>query len=207
AMRAVLVPTAARPECRALLATAFRLAARLGADVLGRHFRPLPLEPGDWDMADLWTMNQRAAWAVPIGAEAERAAEAAERLFRSYADDAGYPISDAPGSRARPHASWQALDGAPFELMPAVGGASDLIVVSRASERGGEKAWIVLMSALLDSLRPVLVLPHQGEPPPVRRIAIAWNAGRTETLAVHAALPLLKAAEDVVLLTVGASRK
>src|SRR5690606_13799083 len=203
----ILVPTADRPECRALLSTAFRLGVRLGADVLGRHFRPVPLEPGDWDMADLWSMNQRAAWAMPIAEEADRAADAAEQLFRSYADGAGYPVSVAAGTPDRPHASFQALDGAPFELMSAVGGASDLIVVSRAAERGGEKAWIVLMSALLDSLRPVLVLPHQGEPPPVRRIAIAWNAGRTETLAVHAALPLLKAAEDVVLLTVGASRK
>ena len=206
-MRAILVPTADRPECRALLATAFRLGAQLGADVLGRHFRPVPLEPGNWDMADLWTMSRRGAWVVPIGEEAERAAAAAERLFRAYADDAGYPVTDAPGSRERPHASWRALDGAPHELMSAVGGASDLIVVSRPAEHGGEKAWMVLISALLDSLRPVLVLPHRGEAAPVRRIAIAWNAGRTETLAVHASLPLLEAAEDVVLITVGGGRR
>src|SRR5690606_34975001 len=87
------------------------------------------------------------------------------------------------------------------------GGASGLLVDSRPAEPGSEKACLVLLSALLDSLRPVLVLPHRGEAAPVRRIAIAWNAGRTETLAVHASLPLLEAAEDVVLITVGGGRR
>lgn len=206
-MRAILVPTADRPECKALLESTFDLAKRLRSDVLGRHFRPVPLEPGDWDMADLWTMNQRSAWALPAGEEAQRAAQAAERLFRSYAEQAGYPVSAEPGSSERPHASWAALDGSPPDLMGATGGASDLIVVSRAPERGGEKAWTVLMSALLDSLRPVLVLPQESKPIAARRIAVAWNAGRTETLALHAALPLVKAADDVVLLTVGEGKR
>ena len=90
--------------------------------------------------------------------------------------------------------------------MPSLGGMSDLIVVSRAPERGGEKAWIVLTSAVLESMRPVLVLPQKPSGTSARRIAIAWNRGPTETLALHAALPLVKAADDVVLLTVGQGR-
>lgn len=206
-MRSILVPTADRPECREALATAFELGARLGADVLGRHFRLGPLEPGNWDMVDLWTMNQRGTWPVMADADAVRAAEAAAQLFRTAAEQAGYPVVAEPGSRERPHASWEALDGSPPELMPAIGGSSDLLVVSRPPPRGGDKAWIVMMSALLDSLRPVLVLPQQGQRTTARRIAIAWNGGRTETLAVHAALPLVKAAEDVVLLTVAGGKR
>jgi nucleotide-binding universal stress UspA family protein len=200
-MRAILVPTADRPECHAALKTTFGLAKRLGADVVGCHFRPEPIEPGSWDMADLWAMNQRRVW--PAGSD-EAAVQAAQRLFESFAGDAGYPLSHEAGSAERPHASWEAVNGAPPDLMPVVGGASDMIVVSRAPERGGEKAWIVLMSALLDSLRPVLVLPQRATQVSARRIAVAWNSGRTETLALHSALPLVKAAEEVVLLTVGA---
>ncbi|HEX6993639.1 MAG TPA: universal stress protein [Gammaproteobacteria bacterium] len=202
-MRAILVPVADRPECRAALQTAFDLARRLGADVLGCHFRAAPIEPGDWDLADLWTMHPRRAWPVPDEDAAERDGEAARRLFESQAAAAGFTVSTEPGSRERPHACWEAVAGSPPDAMPAVGGSSDLIVVSRAPEHGGEKAWIVLTSALLDSLRPVLVLPQGPSGPIGRRVAVAWNRGRTETLALHAALPIVKAADDVVLLTAG----
>ena len=202
-MRAILVPVADRPECHAALDTAFDVATRLGADVLGCHFRAVPIEPGNWDLADLWTMQPRRAWPVLDEATAARAADAAKRLFESKAAAAGFPLSAEPGTAARPHACWEAIVGTPLDLMPAIGGSSDLIVVSRAPEHDGEKAWIVLTSALLDSLRPVLVLPQSPSGPIGRRIAIAWNRGRTETLALHAALPIVKAADDVVLITVG----
>jgi nucleotide-binding universal stress UspA family protein len=206
-MRAFFVPVADRPECHAALQTTFQVAKRVGADVLGCHFRPAPIEPGNWDLADLWTMNQRRVWPVPDDEAAERASLAAKGLFESLAAAAGFALSSEPGTPERPHACWEAVTGSPPDLMPAVGGSSDLIVVSRAPERGGEKAWIVLTSALLDSLRPVLVLPQAPTSTSARRIAIAWNRGRTETLAVHAALPLIKAADDVVLLTVGDSTR
>lgn len=202
-MRAILVPVADRPECREALQTTFELAARLGADVLGCHFRPEPIEPGNWDLADLWTMHQRRVWPIPDDEAVERAAQAAKRLFESLAEGAGFVVSSEPGTAERPHACWEAISGSPLDLMPAVGGSSDLVVVSRAPEHGGEKAWIVLTSALLESLRPVLVLPQAASGMQGRRIAIAWNRGRTETLALHSALPLVKAADDVVLLTVG----
>src|SRR5690606_30701486 len=115
-------------------------ARRLGADVLGCHFRPAPIEPGNWDMADLWTMNQRRVWPVMADEAGSRAAEAAKRLFESLAGDAGFVLSDEPGSRERPHAGWQTLTGSPPDLMPAVGGTSDMLVVSRPPARGGEKA-------------------------------------------------------------------
>ena len=206
-MRSILVPVADRPECHAALQTTFQLAKRLGADVLGCHFRPTPIEPGNWDMADLWTMNQRRVWPIPDDQAAERASQAAKGLFESLASNAGFAISAGPGTTEQPHACWEAVTGSPPDLMPEIGGASDLIVVSRAPERGGEKAWIVLTSALLDSLRPVLVLPQAPTATSARRIAIAWNRGRTETLALHAALPLVKAADDVVLLTAGQSTR
>ncbi len=206
-MRAILVPVADRPESRAALHTTFALATRLGADVLGAHFRPAPIEPGNWDLADLWTMNQNRAWPMMDDEAAERAAQAAKQLFESSAASAGFAVADQPGTAQRPNAYWEAITGSPPDLMPVLGGASDLIVVSHPSAHGGDKAWIVLTSALLESLRPVLVLPQAASDTSLRRVAVAWNRGRTETLAVHAGLPFLKAADDVVLLTVGQSSR
>src|SRR5690606_30787152 len=79
----------------------------------------------------------------------------------------------------------------------------DLLVVSRPRKGGGAKASLILMSALLNSGAPVLVLPQKPVKVDCKRIAIAWNRGRAETLLVHSSLPLLRAADDVVLISAG----
>lgn len=203
-MRSILVPVADRPECQAALRAVFDLARRLGADVVGAHFRAAPLEPGNWNMADLWAMNQRA-WPLPDKDIVERDAAGARNLFEAIAADRGFTSSRAPGTSSAPAARFAMLTGSPPDLMPSIGGTSDMIVVSRAPARGGEKAWIMLTSALLDSLRPVLVLPQAGRSVMAKRIAVAWNRGRMETLALHAALPLVKRADDVIVITAGDS--
>jgi nucleotide-binding universal stress UspA family protein len=207
-MRAIFVPVAARPECEVALETTFAMAQRLGSDVIGCHIRPAPTEPGDWDMADLWTMSRSSqSWPVGDEREQERAAQSAKDLFSAVAGRFGFDISDEPGTPERPRAHWQTRSGSPPDLMPTIGAASDMLVVSRPPERGGQKAWLVMTAALLDSRRPVLVLPQQKTNASGRRLAIAWNRGRMETLVVHSALPLIKAADDVVFLTAGSERR
>jgi len=56
---------------------------------------------------------------------------------------------------------------------------------------------------ILDSGRPVLVIPRSGPAEPLAtRIAVAWNASRESSRALHDSLPLLSRAEAVTLLTV-----
>ena len=53
--------------------------------------------------------------------------------------------------------------------------------------------------------RPMLVVPYAGHFETVgQRIVIAWNATREAARAVHDALPLLSAAETVIVLTIDA---
>ncbi|HVA13274.1 MAG TPA: universal stress protein [Stellaceae bacterium] len=56
---------------------------------------------------------------------------------------------------------------------------------------------------MLGSGRPVMVVPYAGQPRVVgRRVMIAWNGGREAARAVADALPLLKPAEAVTVLSV-----
>src|SRR5690606_33369891 len=112
-MRAILVPVADRPECHAALDVAFDVATRLGADVLGCRFRAVPIEPGNGDFAGRGARRPRRAWRALDEEAAARAAEAAKRLCEPKAATAGFPMSTEPGSRARPHACWEAIVGAP----------------------------------------------------------------------------------------------
>jgi len=206
-MRAIFIPVAARPECEVALRTMFAMARRLGSDVIGCHIQPPAVDPSDWSMADVWTMNTAQSWPVLTEAENAAAALAARELFESVAKSHKYRISEQAGTREQPCAHWETRTGSPPDLMPMIGAASDLIVVSRPPERGGHKAWQLMMGALLESSRPVLILPQEPTNMTGRRLAIAWNRGRMETFMLHAAMPLLKSADDIVFLTAGNEKK
>jgi nucleotide-binding universal stress UspA family protein len=56
---------------------------------------------------------------------------------------------------------------------------------------------------ILDSGRPVLVIPRTGPVGPLAtRVAVAWNASREASRALHDSLPILAGAEAVTLLSV-----
>lgn len=83
----------------------------------------------------------------------------------------------------------------------------DLAVIGQgASDRSGDYPQLpddLVERAILDSGRPVLVIPRSGKIEPLAtRIALAWNASREASRALHDSLPLLAAAEAVTLLSV-----
>lgn len=58
---------------------------------------------------------------------------------------------------------------------------------------------------LLQSGRPVLVMPSVGQYPTIgTNVLVAWNAGREAARALHDAMPLLESAANVEILTVRA---
>lgn len=78
---------------------------------------------------------------------------------------------------------------------------SDLTILPRPSGPGRVQADIVaLESALLDSGTPVLIVPPAMTTlPPAKRILLAWDGGQPALRAARSALPLLTAAEEVVV--------
>lgn len=80
----------------------------------------------------------------------------------------------------------------------------DLVVLGQPpeSERGRVPEDLV-QQVVLQSGRPVLVVPHFGElPVPGKRVLVAWTGSRAAARALHDALPLLEKAEEVTLLSV-----
>lgn len=81
--------------------------------------------------------------------------------------------------------------------------STDLVVVSR---RDADWGYSVHLEApervVLESGRPVLVLPDAAKPSFGKRIVVAWNGRREAARAVFDAVPLLKRAEEVVVVWV-----
>ena len=84
---------------------------------------------------------------------------------------------------------------------------SDLIVVSRPPKESGKIANVFMRAALLNTARPVLILPQTGVPEVGKRISIAWNQSTEAAQAVAAAMPLLQLAEQVTIITSGSDNE
>jgi nucleotide-binding universal stress UspA family protein len=205
-MRSIAIPVADRTECGYALDVAFRLGSHLGADVVGYHMRPSKKADSANSLA-ISSVWGNEAWPEQDEKDLEAGAIAAGRLFGVMAGQHDYTVSRKHGTGIDLRAIWREKLGTPDKLMPLIGPVNDLLVVSRPTRSGGRKAWLILMSALLDSGVPVLVLPQKKIVVPCKHVAVAWNRGPQEARAVHAALPLLVEADRVTLVTVGKDYK
>lgn len=204
-MRVIFVPVADRPECATALRTAFVLGQRLDANICGCHIRPhrhsgvsLPADLGS--LAD-YDAGWESAWK---GKRTQKSSAAAKALFRHVADRHHYELIKKP--RVSSGAIWLDKVGSPDKVLAIKGPVSDLIIVSRPTAKGGKIARMFMLAALFNSARPVLVLPQSGRSTIGRRISIAWNQSADSARAVAAAMPLLRLAENVSIITCGPER-
>lgn len=204
-MRSIAIPVADREECAAALDVAFELGRRLGADVVGYHMRPNRegTEQNRLDISAVWG----EPWPARDGQDAAKRAAAARKLFETKAAAADYRVSKGHGKGSDLRALWREKLGTPDKLMPLIGPLNDLMVVSRPATKQSRRATLVMMSAVLDSGIPVLVLPPSGAALPGRHVALAWNRGQQEARAMHSTLPLLRRAERVSVITVGSATR
>ena len=82
---------------------------------------------------------------------------------------------------------------------------SDLVVIGQADPRRRDTAIMQeeIEAILMRAGRPVLILPYVGSfDLPPGRVLIGWNGSREAARSVHDALPLLKRAENVTVLSV-----
>lgn len=196
-MSVILVPTADRPECVFALDAAFRLAEMLDANVAGCHVRPQRGEAWTDTTAPRRVIRAESAESGPIDSAG------AKRLFAEAARSRGFTVTRRFAARHRQRAVWHDLVGSPARALGIAGPVADFSVVSRPKPQGGGRARAFLLAALLDTGRPVLVLAQRPVRKLAQRVLIAWNQSAEAAAAVTAALPLLKLAERVVIVSSG----
>ena len=191
-MRVILVPVADRPECARALQSAFDLGNRLGACVSGCHMRP-----HRYSEVTMTSAFADAGWRKK---STKRAPAAAKTLYKTIAEQNGYELIRRP--RAAAGALWAERVGSPEKLMGIVGPVADLIIVSRPKEAGGV-ADMFLNAALMNSSRPVLILPQATRKKVGQRVCIGWNQSQEAAQTVAAALPILQQASTVTIVSCG----
>ena len=203
-MKVILVPVADRPESRVATNLAFRLADRMGGNVVGAHLRPHSDDARAYRSTSIPVFGSADADALRELSRKgfAKSLRAAKAMFNECADAAGFSMAKGPRRGADHLAVWKEMVGSPSILMEIVGPLSDLTVVSRPTAKA-KLARSFVLAALMNSTRPVLVLPRRQGRTPGKRVAIAWNQSAEASRTVAACMPLLQAAEQVTIISCG----
>jgi nucleotide-binding universal stress UspA family protein len=186
----LLVVLDSEAPARGRLDLAAVLAERFTAHLVGLYPLPVPQRPRELGYYDPALLD-------PFFDELrQRARDAAEKVREQFEHVAGLRgIS----------AEWRLVpEGA--EADPALHARyADLTILGQLDPDRGETEMFRLRpeQVTLASGRPILVVPYAGHFETVgRRVLIGWNATREAARAVHDAMPLLVAAETVIVLTI-----
>lgn len=203
-MKVIMVPVSNRPESREAVEVAAEVANRLGANIVGYHLRPHRDETKGYETDGLPLFGcAKRSWLEEFDRKSTKsAAHQAHKIFNEVVAKAGLKQIKSPPLGAERTATWHEKVGDPDRLMAILGPVADLTVVTRPS-KSGRVARMFLMSAILHTGRPVLILPPQHVRAPGKRIAIAWNQGAEVSRVISACMPLLQQAEQVTVISCG----
>jgi len=199
-MKTILVPTEQNAGMAAALDAALLFAKKFDSCIEG-----FPLRPA---VADMVAMDPDAGMTMVAVKENDAdMARQAEDLFRSFMERHGMRqlADDAPASSASLSWRWNAAAPSGHDFVGSYGRVFDLIVVPRPGEEWQSPSMVTLESALFESGRPVLIAPPKSPDSIATNVLIAWNRSTEQARATAFAMPLLRLAARITILTVEGS--
>jgi nucleotide-binding universal stress UspA family protein len=189
--KTILVPIEQHDLMNSTLETALLLARKFNSYIEGFALRVAV--PAVYAMAD-------GAVAIPqLEQDIAEQAKQTRTLFETFMQEHGVPR----GSPATaPSSGW--LEEAPEgdHFVGSHGRLFDVIVLGRPGRDLRGSRMTTLEAALFESGRPVLLAPPSPRPQMGTNVLIAWNCSTEQARATAFAMPLLKQASRVVVLTV-----
>lgn len=205
-MKVILIPVSDSPECALALHYGFIIGKQTQSSVVGCHIRPhssSDINLPDESTASIITVDSYdLAWEAALKEKGKDEDHIkAKILFKNLAQQFNYNLCKK--HQNKPNALWFEKVGSPDKLFAIMGPMSDLIIVSRPAKKGRSMARTFMFNAVINSSVPVIVLPQENINNIGSRICIAWNQSTEACFAVKAAIPLLKQANEVNIVTNG----
>jgi nucleotide-binding universal stress UspA family protein len=202
-MKMLLVPVRGVEGDEALLGAAFEVAKRFNSHVEALHVRPDPAELlHATSMAFPGALRKSV---IEVGEkQAEEMAKLARANFDAYCESHDINVLDKPPYDEGVSCAWVEATGKESLGVALRGRLNDLTVLARPLEETPAPA--TLEAALMNSGKPVLVLPPHKLDSIGRRVAICWNGSAVAAKAVAAARHFLITAEKVTVLSLGQTR-
>ncbi len=193
ALKEILVHVDSSPRSSARLDLAFDLAGRHSAHVTALYVIDLPPVPlvygnpaGLVDVAGIQEMSARML---------EAARQEAELMQQRFSERL---------ARHDLRGEWRQVEGPTAERAAADARYADLVILGQRSPgefvpSGGD----IVPEVIMSSGRPALLVPYAGDFATVgRNVLVGWKPSREAARAVHDAIPLMKTAQAVKILSV-----
>jgi nucleotide-binding universal stress UspA family protein len=196
-MKTILVPTEQNTAMESALDCALLLAKKFDSWIEG-----FPLRPA---VADMVAMDPDAGLTMVAVKENDAdMVRQAEELFRSFMERHGVQRQATEASPPPGAVSWTWHAEAPsgHDFVGSYGRVFDIVVLARPGEEWQSPSMVTLESALFESGRPVLIAPPTSPASLGTHVLIAWNRSTEQARATAFAMPLLRLAERVTILTV-----
>ncbi|MGH8503906.1 MAG: universal stress protein [Gammaproteobacteria bacterium] len=181
-------------RCAVRVDYAARLAQRFNARLTGVYALQVPIMPlDDGVLQGMEGGAVSTAESMEYNTQIAHAdAQAAKAAFHQRAAHHGVT------------ASWCTMAGAVADVVVAYARYADLVIVGQTPQWGED----IAADTALRAGRPVVVVP-QADPCPLdaTRVLVAWDASREAARALHDALPLLRTAGQITMLSIGAAEQ
>ena len=201
-MRTILAPLFGSDVDEAILDASLALAGLSKAHIECLHVRPDPAQIVANSTVGIETGLSVGVLSAEIWDEViasnKKFARAAHRNFTRHVEAHGIQIADKPSAIASVSAAWREAEGDFTRLVTQAARINDVLVLGRP------KAGEILPEAgsiLSGCGRPVLLAPQKMPAELTSTIAIAWKETAEAARAITAAMPLLKCASKVLVLS------
>jgi nucleotide-binding universal stress UspA family protein len=192
AMKSILIPTEDHDSMPAVLEAARLLARTFDSYMEGFAVRPA--------IGTYVTVEPVSSLAISGAFEEDTARESAE-LFEAFMRKHNVPRAVA-GEPAVYSYGWPRTEAADDSFLGSYGRIFDLIVLGRPGREAQNARMPPLETALFETGRPVLIVPRSAPQSLGRNVVVAWNGSTEQAHTNTFALPLLKRAEQVTVLSV-----
>lgn len=195
-MKTILVPFYDDDIAQSALDSAWLVAERFGSFVEGLFvMRPPQIFDGEG-------IALAGSYMTQLKEEGRRLADSAHARFERTLQGRGLTQAEVSTPAEGVSAGWREIEGLEGQVIGDYGRLFDLIVVGRNFGQPWLDWAVMCESALFETGRPVLVTSSQTPTSLGERVVVAWN-GSTETARnIAFGMPILTAAESVVVLSI-----
>jgi nucleotide-binding universal stress UspA family protein len=205
-IKTILVPATGSDRDTSVFLSALAVARPFGAHLQFLHVRPDPATVAVGLTSDGGVATMIGSLINRLEQEADERETKANQLFQDFCKGEGLALCDAPPAPPGPSAQWFRQIGAEPYWVTEYGRAADLLVIGRPDADEGVSL-DTIEGALVDSGRPLLILPAAPLARLPETIVIAWKPTPEAARAVTAALPFLQIAKQIVTMTVAEDQR
>ena len=200
-IKTILVPATASDSDDAVFTSALAVARAFDAHLDFLHVRVDPAAMAATMATDGSGAAMVSGLVERIDEEAGRREDTARQLFQRFCEREQLATADTPAGQPGPTARWLRQIGDEAYWVREYGRSADLLVIGRPVDAQGVST-DTIEAVLVGTGRPVLIVPAAPLAALPETIVIAWKAAPEAARAVTAAMPLLSAAKQILIVTV-----